>query len=215
MPMVMLPMIRKISARFRAFDARTGKFLWEKGKNSCVLIKDARRFMLWQLMGYGEDYNRTWEHGSPRHSHGKRAQPFCQIAVGDGEENLDNTKNDLVHPIMKKGATYGSTAKNGEDYAPGQAQMQEAVQIQKTSDTEISVAMFFTFGSEDCNDAWIKEWGLFCLELNDDEGTDDLYRRYLNRNHLIEADWIHKTSTIRLRVVVQIELTYNSPTPWP
>jgi len=143
------------------------------------------------------------------------ALPFCQIAVGDGEENLDNTLNDLVHPIMKKGATYGSTAKNGEDYAPGQAQMQEAVQIQKTSDTEISVAMFFTFGSEDCNDAWIKEWGLFCLELNDDEGTDDLYRRYLNRNHLVEGDWIHKTSTIRLRVVVQIELTYNSPTPWP
>ena len=115
--MVMMRPTIKLSATFEAFKGDTviwkdgrivdGEKLWEKGKNSCTVLSRARMTMLWQLFCFGNTfYNDT--SGYEDHQD-LRCKPFQYMQLGDGTENTDPWYDDLVHPLMMDGSSYGYT----------------------------------------------------------------------------------------------------------
>ena len=205
----------KIRSMFRAYDARTGELLWQKGKNHCVICNDARRMILWQLFGYGDG-----AHDHPWHlkewTKYWAMSPFCFLGLGDSvragidTEDLDPTLCDLVSPLITKGETYAGNAEWGNPYAVGEWKLQDGCQVGEFNigTQTVPIAEWFTFGTEDANDYTIREWGLFGIEAGNGSDVSDWRRRFLNRNHLDPSDQFLKTSTMILRVHVQILITY-------
>lgn len=243
--MVSLSPQMKLSCQFEAFKADTvvwdngkivhGEKLWTKGKNSCTILARSRMQMLWAIFCFGEGYVSDMS-GKPELSK-KRATPFQYMQFGDGTECLDEWYDDLVHPLIEAGQTYGGTKLHdcqGDqgtcfygDYDPGVcyrepwlkgswrlSDFQDVVGYDATGDSTTGLIRWYQwyhFGTEHACDATVREWGLFGLSRHYGPTVGAGYcniRRYLNRNHLTESEQFYKGSNMIIRAMVTIEIGF-------
>ena len=227
----------KLSATFTAYKGDTvrwedgriveGEKLWEKGKNSCVILSRARMTMLWQLFCFGETFYRDTS-GMPLHRE-SRCAPFQYMQLGDGTENTDSWWDDLVHPLMEDGQTYGYTKFHdhnsdhcddvNERYKEGSWRLSDAEDVKPYDEdtTCVTYWQWYNFGIEHACDSTITEWGLFTTTKHffpcpDPDNTayivDARIRRYLNRNHLEPVEQFYKDTNMIIRAMVKIEMGF-------